>query len=185
MTSRETDFEADERDDAARTRSRTDDKRERVATETALAELSERLLKVTPKVLEALELDDHALQAVADAKRIESPPARGRALRRVRSTLRAADWLTILRRLDAVAGGIAPNALSDSEAARYAALLSAQGDPGLGRFLERYPQADRARLRQLMQNVRRATEAKRDKARRQLEALIQASIDEATPRDEG
>ena len=166
-----------EEDDAPR-RSRTDDKRERVATETALAELSERLLTATPKVLAALGLDDEALQAVEDTKRIQSPPARGRALRRVRSTLRGTDWLTVLRRLDGLAGGIAPEALRDSEAARHAALLSAQGDPGLTRFLEAYPHADRGRLRQLMQNVRRVPEAKREKARRQLESLIQTTLDE-------
>ena len=166
-------------------RSRTDDKRERVATETALAELSERLLKAPPKVLTALELDDDALQAILDAKKIESPPARGRALRRVRSTLRGADWLTILRRLDAVAGGLSMTALSETEAGRHAALLSAQGDPGLSRFVEQFPHADRGRLRQLVQNVRRVPEAKREKARRQLESLVQATIDEHAEKSGG
>jgi len=171
-----------EEEDAPR-RSRTDSKRERVATETALAELAERLLTATPKVLAALQLDDMTLQAVEDTRRIESAPARARALRHVRSMLRGADWLLTLRRLDALAGGIAPSALSESEAARYAALLSAQGDPGLHRFLEQFPNGDRGRLRQLMQNVRRAPEAKREKARRQLEALIQSILDEQAPAD--
>lgn len=175
MTSGERDNPGD--DDAPR-RSRTDDKRERVATEAALAELSERLLGVSSRLLGELGLDDDALQAVLDAKKIESPPARGRALRRVRSTLRDVDWLTILRRLDAAAGGLSPSDLNESEAGRQAALLSAQGDAGLSRFLEQYPHADRSRLRQLMQNVRRVPEAKREKARRQLESLVQATMDE-------
>lgn len=166
-----------EEDDEPR-RSRTDSKRERVATETALAELAERLLSATPKVLAALQLDEMTLQAIADTRRIDSAPARARALRQVRSLLRGADWLTVLRRLDALAGGIAPTALSESEAGRHAALLSAQGDPGLHRFLEQFPGGDRGRLRQLMQNVRRAPEAKREKARRQLEALIQTILNE-------
>lgn len=174
MGDERTDFEEDE----APRRSRTDDKRERVATETALAELSERLLKVPPRVLAALELDEEAVQAILDAKKIESPPARGRALRRVRSTLRGGDWLTVLRRLDAVAGGLAMTALSETEAGRHAAMLSAQGDPGLSRFVEQFPGADRSRLRQLVQNVRRVPEAKREKARRQLESLVQATMDE-------
>jgi ribosomal 50S subunit-associated protein YjgA (DUF615 family) len=165
-------------DDEGPRRSRTDSKRERVATETALAELAERLLTTTPKVLAALQLDDETLQAVADTRRIESAPARARALRQVRSFLRSADWLTVLRRLDGLAGGIAPEALSETEAARHAALLSAQGDPGLHRFLEQFPGGDRARLRQLMQNVRRAPESKREKIRRQLEAAIQNLLDE-------
>jgi ribosomal 50S subunit-associated protein YjgA (DUF615 family) len=165
-------------DDEGSRRSRTDSKRERVATETALAELAERLLSATPKVLLALQLDEMTLQAVADTRRIESAPARARALRQVRSFLRGADWLTVLRRLDALAGGIAPTALRESDAARYAALLSAQGDPGLSRFLADYPGGDRARLRQLLQNVRRAPEAKREKVRRQLEAVIQNTLDE-------
>jgi ribosome-associated protein len=166
-----------EEDDEPR-RSRTDSKRERVATETALAELAERLLSATPKVMAALQLDEMTLQAIADTRRIDSAPARARALRQVRSLLRGADWLTVLRRLDALAGGIAPTALSETEAGRHAALLSAQGDPGLHRFLEQFPGGDRGRLRQLMQNVRRAPEAKREKARRQLEALIQAILNE-------
>jgi len=165
-------------DDDGQRRSRTDSKRERVATETALAELAERLLTATPKVLAALQLDEMTLQAVADTRRIASAPARARALRHVRSFLRGADWLTVLRRLDALAGGISPSALSESDAARHAALLSAQGDPGLSRFLEEFPEGDRGRLRQLLQNVRRAPEAKREKARRQLEALIQNTLDE-------
>jgi len=165
-------------DDDAPRRSRTDDKKQRVATETALAQLAERLLTATPRMLEALELDDDALSAVSDAKRIESAPARGRALRRVRSTLRGTDWVTLLRRLDALAGGLSPASLSDSEAARHAARLSAEGDPGLSRFLAEFPHADRARLRQLVQNVRRAPEAKREKVRRQLESLIQVTLDE-------
>jgi len=168
----------DPEDDDAPRRSRTDDKKQRVATETALAELAARLLTASPRALAALELDDDALSAVADAKLIESPSARGRALRRVRSTLRGTDWLTVLRRLDAWAGGMSPDALSESEAARHAALLSAQGDPGLSQFLAEFPHADRARLRQLVQNVRRAPEAKREKVRRQLESLIQATLDE-------
>ena len=71
-------------EDEAPIRSRTDDKRERVATETALAELAERLLGATPKVLALLELDEQTLQAVEDTRRIESAPARARALRHVR-----------------------------------------------------------------------------------------------------
>jgi len=159
-------------------RSRGDAKRERVATETALAELSERLLTANSKVLAALQLDDDALRAIEDAKRIGRAPARARASRRVRSTLRGADWLTALRRLDALAGGIAPASLRDSQAARHAALLSAPGDPALSRFLAEFPRADRSRLRQLMQNARRAPVAKREKARRQLESVVQATLDE-------
>jgi len=175
------DGDADEGDEAPR-RSRTDDKRERVATEKALAELSERLLKVSSKVLATLELDDEAVQAVEDAKKIESAPARGRALRRVRSTLRDIDWVLLLRRLDVAAGGIAPTALREGEAAQHAALLSAQGDAGLARFVEEFPEADRSRLRQLIQNVRRSPEAKRDKTRRQLESAVQSAIDEHAAR---
>jgi ribosome-associated protein len=169
----------DAEEEEAPRRSRTDDKRERVATETALAELAERLLRVPPKVLAQLELDEETLQVLSDTQRIESAPARARALRHLRSFLRRGDWLTVLRRLDGLAAGVAPEALSESEAAREAALFAAQGDPALARFVERYPRADRARLRQLMQNVRRVAEAKREKAKRQLEALIQATMDEA------
>jgi ribosome-associated protein len=162
-------------------RSRTSEKLENEANELALADLSQRFVDLPKKRLEEFGLPELLLEALAAAKKITSAPAKARHMRHIRGHFRAMDWPDLLRRLDAQKAGLALE-LEDSEAVRWATDLPIQGDRGLARFVEAYPNADRARLRQLLMNVVRAPEEKRTKARKQLEALVDGTIREALAR---
>jgi len=115
------------------------------------------------------------MEAVTTAKKIKSFGARKRQLRTLRTTLRDADWTRIRRAVDHVRAGypidsapLEPSGLAD----RWCEQLLIQGDSGLARFCEEFEDADRTRLRQLVRNVTRAPQAKRGKARLQLQRAV-------------
>ena len=71
--------------------SRSDARRERKRAEAALFEMAERLVKLSDRVLERLELPEEVLETLADTRRIKSPAARNRSLRALRIALRGCD----------------------------------------------------------------------------------------------
>ena len=160
-------------------RSRTSAKRERVANEEALSELVKNLIALPQRMLGELELPEFILDGIVDAKRIKDPSSLDRHLRHVRSLLRDLEWQPMLRRIDHLRAGLGQEEQVPTVSLEWAETLLIQGDPGLARFLEEYPEADRARLRQLVQNVKRTTDGKRAKARRQLEVAVANTLGRA------
>jgi len=79
--------------------SRTDARRERKRAEAHLLETAERLVALSDRVVEKLELPEHLAEALHETRRIKSGPARNRALRSLRIALRACEP-EFLQRLD-------------------------------------------------------------------------------------
>lgn len=166
-------------------RSRSSIKRQRVQDELALTQLAQDLLPLRPEKWEALGLPEVTISALRDAKKIKSPPAKARQVRLIRSTLRAIDWSLIRRRLEHLHAGYGLDAApteTSSETQMWTDQLLIQGEPGLARYCEIYPRADRKRLRQLVRNALRVPEGKRVKLRLQLEGLVGADIRDGTPK---
>lgn len=164
-------------EDGALRPSRTSEKLKREANEAALAQLGKRMVSLGASKLAFLDLPEEILDAVEDARKMTSAPALGRQMRRIRGFLRDLDWTSMLRRLDAKSAGIAfDEEEGRPDAVQWSTELPLHGDRGLGRFLELYPNGDRKRLRQLAMNVARSTEAKRTKARKQLQMVIEGTI---------
>ncbi len=163
-------------------RSRTSLKRERVNNENALKELVNELIDLNEGTYSSLEVPELVVDALLDARKIKSHGARERHLRLIRARLRDMDWVSLRRRIDLRKMGIqveAPN----QETTDWSEQLLIQGDPGLARFVEEYPHADRKRLRTLVRNVTAASPQRRGKARLALEQAV-THILSASPDDE-
>jgi ribosomal 50S subunit-associated protein YjgA (DUF615 family) len=91
-------------EDPASLRSRTDARKERIAREDSLMELSGALVSSGVAVLGKLDLSESLMDAVRNAQAIRRGPARNRALRLVRSALRNEDFEAIRRKLGGVHG---------------------------------------------------------------------------------
>ena len=161
-------------------RSRTSEKREKVSNEEALAELVQGLRSLTAGQLANMGCSELVLDALRDSKQIKSYSALERHMRFTRGLLRGEDWQPLLRRLDLVRAGFSVDATEESGPAfEWTNALLIQGDPALRRFMEQFPETDRRRVRQLMQNVKRSSEMRRAKARRILETAVHNAIQHA------
>jgi ribosome-associated protein len=161
--------------------SRTDEKRKNRITEDALARLSDDLIRVGAKKLGELGLPEDLLDAVLDAQRIKSAPARNRQLRRVRGLLRDADFGGIRARLNALLEHGSVNAtVVDAETNRrethWTLRLLGEGMTGLDAFLLEFPNADRTHLWQLVRNVGKATHERRVKAELKLRTALRSFL---------
>jgi len=166
-------------------RSRTSERRERVSNEDALAELVTRLRALTAGQLEAVGVPELVLDALRDAKQIKSYAALERHLRFTRGLLRGVDWQPLLRRVDLVRAGFSVDETEETGAGfEWTNKLLIQGEPALRQFIEQFPETDRRRIRQLMQNVKRSSEARRAKARRILETAVHNAIEHARAEEE-
>lgn len=162
-------------------RSRSSLKRERVNNETALFELVQELLPLSEARWVAFGVPQLAIDKLLDARKIKSHSARDRHLRLIRSTLRDGDWSLIRRKLDRLKAGlpVGEDAVPAAIVVTWTEQLLVQGDAGLARFAEEYPDADRKRLRTLVRNVTGAPEMKRGKTRQALERAVQNEINRA------
>jgi ribosome-associated protein len=161
--------------------SRTDQKRANRVKEEALARLSDELAALGESKLAELELSEELVDAILGAQRIKSAPAKNRQLRRVRALLRNQDFATVRARVTALGErGRAGAVPLDVEATRLEAgwllRLLGEGGPGLDAFLREYPEADRAHLRNLVQNVNKATHDRRVKAEAKLRAAVRGFV---------
>lgn len=95
---------SDEQDDATSLRSRTDARKERLAREELLMRLADALVSSGTAVLAKLDLPETLMDAVRNTQSIRPGPARNRALRLVRSSLRNEDFEAIRQKLAAVHG---------------------------------------------------------------------------------
>lgn len=168
-------------------RSRTSIKRERVNNETALAELVEELLPLSLERWQQLAVPTLTIEKMLDAKKIKHPAALARQVRTIRSTLRDSDWTLVRLRFDQFRAGHPLTAPDDAEASVaqvWSEQLLVQGDSGLARFMEEYPEADRKRLRQAVRNVVSAPTTKRGKTRVQLDRAVAREVANAEARSE-
>lgn len=146
------------------TRSRSDARTERIAASDRLLALGEKLCALSEKQFKKLELPDAVRDVVADARLIESPPARARQMKLVRKELRDGDADTIERRLEellypAVRGPKPPKA--DPVLELYER-LQAGGDAAIHEFCAEQPELDPAQLRQLFRAAAKQRTAQPD-----------------------
>jgi len=161
--------------------SRTDQKRANRVKEDALARLSDELAALGEAKLAELALSDELTDAILGLQRIKSATARNRQLRHVRALLRDEDFATIRARVTALRehGRVGPPAADDEQTRREATWLLrllGEGQAGLDAFLREYPHADRTHLRQLVQNVNRATHGRRVKAEAKLRSAVRGFV---------
>jgi ribosome-associated protein len=150
--------------------SRAELRRRTKQDERVLQTLARDLVQASHKMLERLALPEAVAEAVQDARRIHSPQAKQRALRRVRQWLRDEDWRALRMRIDAACKGD-PCGVA-ARARRWCSTLVVEGDPALDALMTSYPFADRQQMRALVRNVRRAPADRRGRAERALAAAV-------------
>jgi len=140
--------------------SRTDARGARKRTEAAWADFAKTLTTISERHLERLELTEDLLQVIRDARRVESPIAKNRALRLIRKEMRALDLDELRQRLDDLSH---PSTRQAQRAAKapsavdaWRARLLTGGEPELAAFVSEHAGADRQRLRTLLRNARKA-----------------------------
>jgi ribosome-associated protein len=163
--------------------SRTDTRRAAREIEEALARLAKALVELRPAWLERIGLPESVVDAVHDARAIQSAPARNRQLRQVRAALRNENWSLFQARVDALnkhgtlPARLAPGGASDivpsgQRAEEWTARLLGEGQAGIEALIEIGPNADRTHLRNLVQNVHKARAERRKRAEERLTAAI-------------
>jgi ribosome-associated protein len=123
---------------------------------TARQELGEALCQLSPAQLATIPIDDDALlQAIVDARSIHSRSAARRHRQFIGKLMRGIDPEPIRSALEQIhhARSDAAAAFHDLEELRDALLRD--GDRALSAVLERFPDADRQQLRQLLRNGQR------------------------------
>jgi ribosomal 50S subunit-associated protein YjgA (DUF615 family) len=161
--------------------SRSDLKRANRIVEEALERLTLDLSRLSSKKLVALELPPGVQEALLAYRAIESPRAKTRQLRLVRSELRDGDWSSIQKRLLLLQahGSLPPRTDGVGESdleATWATRLLGEGASGLEAFLREHPRADRTHLRQLIRAVERSSGDRRNKAERKLRDAVRAFL---------
>ncbi len=157
--------------------SRTEERRLRKDAEDALAKLSTELCALSDRRLTGLGLPETVERAVLEARRIPSPTARNRALRRVRQELRSCDSSVIVAQLRSDGAPRREPAARKSEAVEaWRTRLVQEGDGGIDALVADYPDAERKALRVLVRNLKQATPTTESRARlaldRRLETLL-------------
>lgn len=136
----------------------------------ALQALGVSLVELGEGQLARIPIDsDELLKAIAEAKRIRSNSARKRHMQYIGRLMRDIDPAPIQRALDEIHEGRRQDAaaLHDLEALRARAL--AAGPAGVDIVLQRWPQAERQKLRQLiLQHQRESSQGKPPAASRKL-----------------
>ncbi len=180
MIEREDDENSDDSDEIPLARSRSSLKRERVENETALSELVLDLLPLGAEKWQLLGLSEKTIETLSAAGKMKTHAARGRHLRLIRATLRGTEWEGVRRNVDHLRAGYRLSAPetdeADSPVLVWTEHLLLHADPGLARFMEEFPHADRKRLRQLARQVNKLPKDKRIKARAQLESAVRVVL---------
>lgn len=163
--------------------SRSDGRRAGRVMEEALARLAADLCELSAKKLAQLALPEELADAIGDAGRITSAPARNRQLRQIRALLREQDWVKLRTQLDGlletgvVPGlGAAPaDPVADASLA-WTLRLVGEGAAGVEAFVAEFPRADRTHLRQLVRAVNKAEGDRRLRAERTLTAALRGFL---------
>lgn len=164
--------------------SRSDARRAQRELEEALARLAKDLAEIRPRWLEQLDLPESVLDAVTDARAIQSPPAQNRQLRLVRTALRDADWSLIRAQVDALnKHGALPAKLARktpspaSRAPEWVARLLGEGATAVEALVQVAPKADRTHLKNLVREVHKASAERRKKAEERLKAAVASALE--------
>ncbi len=130
----------------------------------ALQKLGERLTLLSGKELDRMPLSPVLLDGLEEAKRIKSHIARRRHMRRLGKLLRHEDLDAIEQVIDEIDNRHQAGVARFHNLERWRDQLIA-GDSGVfGEFLAEYPAADRQRLRQLIQAVKKEREREKPPA---------------------
>jgi ribosome-associated protein len=165
--------------------SRSDLKRANRVVEEALERLTVDLCRLNEKKLTLLGLPESVREAILEYQSIESPRAKHRQLRLVRSELRDTDWSSLQKRLLMfLSHGTVPASTEESRAetsmeASWVTRLLGEGAAGLEAFIREYPRADRTHLRQLVRATERASGDRRNKAERKLRDAVRGFLPRA------
>lgn len=155
--------------------SRTDARGARKRSEAAWAEFAKTLTTISERLLGRLELSEELLQVIQDARRVESPNAKNRALRLIRKEMRDLDLDELRQRLEDLSHPSTRRAQAATKPQgrleTWRTRLLAGGEPELEEFLSEHERADRQRLRTLLRNARKADAKTGKKA---LDSLSQA-----------
>jgi ribosome-associated protein len=146
--------------------SRSDLRREQNARETLLKRLAVELVRLTPRQLERLQLNELLLDSITHAQALGNEKAKNRQIGVVRQNLRDEpdDARALRERLAALKDGLlpstppvrAPEPEANEAVEGWIDRFITEGDTALEEFLVLYPEADRQVLRQGTRAVARA-----------------------------
>ncbi len=132
---------------------------------TARQELGEALCALSERELARIPIEDDALlAAIRESRRISHHSALRRHRQYIGKLMRRLDPQPLQLALDELHRERRGEARSLHELEELRDALLARGDEALGRVLERFPDADRQHLRQLLREARRERDAQRPPA---------------------
>ena len=137
---------------------------------TALQDIGEELVALTRHQLDKLTLPESLLDAVLAARAMPQRGARKRQLQYIGKLMREVDAEPIRAALDMLENPHGQAVGHFHAIERWRDRLLAQGDVVLEEFFEKYPDADRQQLRQLLRNA--LAEKAENKAPRAARALF-------------
>jgi ribosomal 50S subunit-associated protein YjgA (DUF615 family) len=154
--------------------SRSDLRKDRIKSEGHIFSVAVRLCELSDKRLMKLGIGDTLVELIVAARKIESPPARDRALRRIRRELRDLDLAALERELEALNQPTTKKPATPEEV--WSQRLVTGSEPELDAFLREHQAADRGQLRALVRNVARAKGDEAGKPKRKLLAAIREAL---------
>ncbi len=156
--------------------SRSDLRKERKESENAFTELALALCDCSDRQFKKLELPEALTNVVLEARSIESPPARDRALRLVRRELRNGGSEAARRQLEALNK---PKLKSEPKILEiWLERFVTRGELALNEFIDKHPGADRQQLRGLLRNAQKPNIANQKRAIKALSNQIEILLRE-------
>ena len=119
---------------------------------TALQDLGEELMALSPQQLEQLDLPDALKEAVLIGQGIRAHGGLARQRKYIGKILRGLDASPIRAGLMALRGESAAKIRQQHQAESWRDRMLADGDPAVNDFVARFPTADRQRLRRLVKD---------------------------------
>jgi ribosome-associated protein len=163
-------------------RSRTDARRDRKQSEESLMRLAWALVELPDRTLQRLKLPEGILDVIVRARLVPDGGPKNRALRLVRIVLRDGDAEGIAQALKDVhdpprKGAPPPVSKREPTAVEQSVgKLVDGGEDALTEYVTAHPDADRRQLRQLVRNVRKATDVTRPDAVATLTRALRRSL---------
>lgn len=119
-----------------------------------LQELGVQLLDLSATELQSLELPEPLQAAVSEARRLKTHESRRRQAQLIGKLMRGIDPEPVRAYLEQRSRGIRQQTADFHELERWREELIAGGDEAIEQLLQRYPEADRSRLRQWVRAAR-------------------------------
>lgn len=144
-----------------------------------LQKLGERLIKLTPGQLKHVDIPDELRKAVEDARHISARKAAHRNRQFIGALMRECDPEPVREALDKLEAGLTLSGNTAPEPAKETPWVEAilESDGAIEDFLEKFPSADRQRLRMLRRNtIKKQDSAPRGKEFKALAACIRDTL---------